>query len=82
MHLLEREIVLNTGPARVWEFLATPVNLNELTPPGLDFRIISELPDKMYNGLLIEYAISIPMFPGLSTEEQDTVVSALAKALG
>ena len=62
MHLLEREIVINTEISKVWEFLATPLNLNELTPSDLDFKIISELPDKMYNGLMIQYEIRIPMF--------------------
>jgi ligand-binding SRPBCC domain-containing protein len=62
MHLLERNIVLKTPSGKVWEFLATPLNLNELTPPGLDFKIVSDLPDTMYNGLLIEYEIRIPMF--------------------
>ena len=62
MHLLETEITLNAPAGQVWEFLATPLNLNELTPPDLDFKIITELPDKMYNGLLIEYQIRIPLF--------------------
>ncbi len=62
MHLLEREIVLNANPNKVWEFLATPANLNELTPPDLQFRILSEVPDKMYQGLTILYEIQIPIF--------------------
>lgn len=45
-------------PTTVWAFFATPRNLNELTPPGLKFRILSELPDRMYAGQLIEYRIS------------------------
>jgi ligand-binding SRPBCC domain-containing protein len=62
MYLLEREIILNSDPDKVWEFLATPVNLNELTPPSLDFQILSEVPAKMYNGLMILYEIRIPFF--------------------
>lgn len=62
MHLLERDIVLNTEASQVWEFLATPLNLNELTPPDLDFRILGELPASMSNGLLIQYEIRIPLF--------------------
>lgn len=45
-------------PTTVWAFFATPRNLNELTPPGLKFRILSELPERMYAGQLIEYRIS------------------------
>lgn len=62
MHLLKREIILNTNPERVWEFLSTPINLNELTPPDLHFQVLSEVPDKMYNGLTILYEIKIPVF--------------------
>lgn len=62
MHILEREITLNTDPDTLWNFLSTPVNLNELTPPDLHFRILSEVPDNMYNGLTILYEIQIPLF--------------------
>src|SRR6056300_1716366 len=62
MHFLKREIVLEAPADKVWDFLATPRNLNELTPPGLHFRILSELPDRMFEGLLISYEIRIPGF--------------------
>jgi ligand-binding SRPBCC domain-containing protein len=62
MHFLEREIILNAEVERVWEFMATPANLNELTPPELHFQIVSVLPEKMYDGLTILYAIQIPLF--------------------
>ena len=61
MHFLERSITLDATPDQLWSFLATPANLNELTPPQLQFRILSELPDQMYNGLTILYAIQIPL---------------------
>ncbi|MGW8313758.1 MAG: SRPBCC family protein [Desulfuromonadales bacterium] len=62
MHSIEREIILDTDPAKAWEFLSTPVNLNQLTPPGLHFRILSEIPGEMYNGLVILYEIRVPLF--------------------
>lgn len=62
MHLLERESLLDTEPDKVWAFLSTPANLNELTPPGLHFQVLSEVPEKMYNGLTILYEIRIPLF--------------------
>lgn len=62
MHILERELILDTDPETLWEFLSTPANLNELTPPDLHFQILSEVPAKMYNGLLILYEIQIPNF--------------------
>lgn len=62
MHLLERDIILNTEPREIWDFLSTPANLNELTPPDLRFQILSEIPATMYNGLTILYEIQIPFF--------------------
>ncbi len=62
MHTLHREIVLDTPCETLWDFIATPQNLNQLTPPDLDFQIVSDLPDRMYNGLTIMYRIRIPWF--------------------
>ena len=62
MHTFEREIIINAPAETTWEFLATPANLDRLTPPDLQFRIMSEVPDRMYNGLTIHYEIGIPLF--------------------
>lgn len=62
MHTLEREQILNARPEQVWEFLATPKNLDLLTPKDLRFRILSEVPEQMYEGLTILYEIGIPIF--------------------
>jgi len=52
-----------TAPAEdVWNFIATPRNLNLITPENLSFIILSEVPEKMYEGLLIHYNVKIPMF--------------------
>ncbi len=62
MYLLEREQELAVSCDELWSFIATPANLNLLTPPQLQFQIDSELPERMYSGLLIHYRISIPHF--------------------
>lgn len=62
MHTLEREITLDVGSDELWDFIATPLNLNDLTPPELHFRILSEVPEKMYEGLAILYEIDIAPF--------------------
>lgn len=62
MYQLRHEIVLNVNKEELWAFIATPSNLNLLTPPQLDFHIVSTPPATMYNGLLIDYRISIPRF--------------------
>jgi ligand-binding SRPBCC domain-containing protein len=50
---------------QAWAFFATPKNLNEVTPKEMTFEITSELPDEMYEGLIITYRIkpmlNIPM---------------------
>ncbi len=61
MYILRREQHLKTSLATIWDFLKNPHNLNTITPPDLHFEIISTVPDEMYNGLIIEYQIRIPM---------------------
>lgn len=60
---LRREQYLPASQAEVWRFFATPVNLNQLTPPSLRFRILHAVPDQMFAGQRIHYRIS-PL-PGL-----------------
>ncbi|NCP02575.1 MAG: SRPBCC family protein [Deltaproteobacteria bacterium] len=62
MHKLEREIILPARVETVWDFLATPRNLDRLTPPELSFEILGRVPREMHNGLLICYRIGIPFF--------------------
>ena len=62
MYLLEREQEVRTTIEKAWDFIETPGNLNRITPPDLDFEIVSNVPDRMYNGLIIEYLITIPFF--------------------
>lgn len=57
MHTLIRKQILSISLEKAWSFFATPANLNEVTPKELDFKILSDLPDKMYEGLIIQYDI-------------------------
>jgi len=61
MHRLDRDIRLNTDPPTLWAFIATPLNLDLLTPPDMKFTILSEVPPKMYNGLRLRYEIVLPL---------------------
>ncbi|MGM0545579.1 MAG: SRPBCC family protein [Bacteroidota bacterium] len=61
MYRLRQEQVLHTSMDELWQFISHPVNLNKITPPELDFTIISDVPDKMYNGLLVEYDVKLPL---------------------
>ncbi len=60
---LRREQFIPGDPARVWDFFATPVNLNKLTPSSVRFRILGDIPPRMFAGQIIRYHIS-PL-PGL-----------------
>jgi ligand-binding SRPBCC domain-containing protein len=40
-----------------WAFFSNPRNLPRITPPWLSFEVLSEPPEKMYPGLLIEYRV-------------------------
>lgn len=60
MYTLRREQHLHASLEETWAFLKNPFNLNYITPPELNFEIISKVPEEMYNGLIIEYSIRIP----------------------
>ncbi len=48
-----------------WDFFSDPGNLKEITPPSLGFAVTSELPAKMYPGMIVTYKLT-PLF-GLSS---------------
>lgn len=60
IYTLFREQIIPTTLDRAWDFISSPQNLDKITPPDLSFEIITPLPEKMTNGLLIEYRVGIP----------------------
>ncbi len=40
-----------------WEFFSSPKNLSKITPSYMDFQITSELPEEMYEGMIITYTV-------------------------
>jgi ligand-binding SRPBCC domain-containing protein len=60
---LHREQFVPGEPARIWEFFATPRNLDRLTSPHLRFRLTGAVAARMYAGQMIEYRVGI--VPGL-----------------
>jgi ligand-binding SRPBCC domain-containing protein len=59
---LRRETQVAADIQTVWTFVSNPRNLNLLTPPGLRFAIVSDPPDTIHDGLILEYRIRIPLF--------------------
>jgi ligand-binding SRPBCC domain-containing protein len=62
---LHREQFVPGDPAAIWEFFATPRNLDLLTSPHLRFRILGDVAPRMYAGQIIEYRVGI--LPGVWT---------------
>jgi ligand-binding SRPBCC domain-containing protein len=62
---LSREQTVWGEPARVWEFFATPQNLNAITPDSLSFEIVGEVAPRMFPGQMIEYRVGV--LPGVRT---------------
>jgi ligand-binding SRPBCC domain-containing protein len=61
MFILKRDQLLHTSLKEAWAFLENPHNLNEITPPDLHFKITTDTPTVMFDGLIIEYLITIPV---------------------
>ncbi len=57
VHRLERELFIPATREQVWEYFCDPSNLNEMTPPDLNFIIISNDLAVMFEGQLIEYRV-------------------------
>ena len=58
IHHLFRSFVIDCQISKAWDFLATPRNLNRITPENMAFEIVSFIPEKMVNGLLIELGLT------------------------
>lgn len=57
MQKLEQSQFFPISIDEAWGFFSSPKNLNVVTPKDLVFEITSELPDLMYEGLIITYRI-------------------------
>ena len=57
LYRLERQTLLATDLTSAWRFFSDPRNLAAITPPWLDFRIHSAVPERMYAGMLVEYRV-------------------------
>ncbi len=61
MHVyrLQRTQNLPVSLETAWEFLCRPEHLRDLTPPGVGLTVTSELPDRVYPGLIITYRLKL-----------------------
>ncbi len=57
IHSLHREQFIPALLDRVWNYFADPKNLNEITPPDMNFEIVSGGDVRMYAGQIILYRV-------------------------
>lgn len=59
MKLFKLETVqrLPVTVAEAWSFFSNAANLARITPPDLGFEVTSELPERVYPGLIITYRV-------------------------
>ena len=60
IHQLHNELTIQTDLGTAWDFISSPKNLDLITPDDMVFEIVSDLPEKMQEGLLVEYRVGIP----------------------
>ncbi len=65
MYQLKTTQFIPANMKECWDYFSSPGNLKEITPPGMGFNIKTDLPAKMYEGMMIEYKVTpllgIPM---------------------
>jgi hypothetical protein len=58
-HIYQQVTYINRPIYEVFDFFSKAENLNKLTPPILDFKILTPMPIKMGTGTLIDYKIKL-----------------------
>jgi ligand-binding SRPBCC domain-containing protein len=61
MYQLKRTQFVKTDIKTCWDFFSRPKNLKKITPEYMGFDIKVDLPEKMYEGQMIEYTVR-PLF--------------------
>jgi len=63
VHVFERKIWVPASIAEVFDFFSRAENLAEITPPWLDFKILTPSPIRMEEGTRIAYLLRIHGLP-------------------
>jgi ligand-binding SRPBCC domain-containing protein len=59
IHRFATRQFLPVSPEEAWAFFSTPRNLSRITPPDMNFRIVTpDLPDETYAGQIISYTLT------------------------
>lgn len=57
VYTLKRQQFLPISLQEAWDYFSSPANLPKITPENLGFEIITDLPEKMYQGMIIQYFV-------------------------
>jgi ligand-binding SRPBCC domain-containing protein len=58
MHTYKAEQFLPISLEKAWAFFSSPKNLSVITPPSMEFKILSDLEGEgIYEGMLIDYRV-------------------------
>lgn len=57
IHVLQSSQIINATIDRAWDFFSDPRNLSRITPPELDFKVLTALPERIHPGMMIEYRV-------------------------
>jgi len=61
VYTLEKHLFVPVSKAVAWDFISNPANLNRITPEDMDFEIVTDLPETMVEGMLVEYRVQLPL---------------------
>jgi ligand-binding SRPBCC domain-containing protein len=65
MYQLKKTQLVKTDLTTCWDFFSSPKNLKVITPEYMGFDVLVDIPEKMYEGLMIAYTVKpllgIPM---------------------
>ncbi len=57
IYTLISEQILNIPINQAWDYFSSPENLSNITPDEMDFKITSDIGEKVYKGQIITYKV-------------------------
>lgn len=61
MHTIKAVQKIPATLEKTWDLFSNPANLQKITPESMKFKVLTELPDKIFSGQIIDYKVS-PLF--------------------
>lgn len=57
MYQLKRKQIIKANLETCWAFFSSPYNLKKITPTYMGFEVLTDIPEKIHEGLMIEYRV-------------------------